>query len=86
MGCLAFDPMHCPQCGPTNREGRKVCGESGSPLPTGRPAYGLTNDPADKFRGGGIVPLPRWLVCPTQPWQTDFTYLMEWAPGAGQLD
>ncbi len=49
--------MRCPRCQTENREGRRFCGECGSPLSLACPACGFPNEPGEKFCGGCGQPL-----------------------------
>jgi integrase len=41
--------MECPSCGATNLEGKKFCGDCGTPLPMRCTACGAENPPGKKF-------------------------------------
>src|SRR5215472_11339790 len=41
--------MECPSCGATNPEGKKFCGDCGTPLPLRCTACGAENPPGKKF-------------------------------------
>jgi len=43
--------MDCPSCGAANLEGKKFCGDCGTPLPMRCTACGAENPPGKKFCG-----------------------------------
>src|SRR5215475_11542621 len=43
--------MECPSCGTANLDGKKFCGDCGTPLPMRCSACGATNPPGKKFCG-----------------------------------
>ena len=43
--------MHCAKCGSDNQDGRKFCGECGTPLTSKCPRCGASNEPSAKFCG-----------------------------------
>jgi class 3 adenylate cyclase/tetratricopeptide (TPR) repeat protein len=45
------DGVLCPSCGAANDEGRKFCGQCGSPLALTCPSCGAANPPSDRFCG-----------------------------------
>src|ERR1700680_4299659 len=52
--------MRCSKCATENREGRKFCGECGSPLNARCASCGAENEPAEKYCGecGGVLARP----------------------------
>src|SRR5215468_11190918 len=43
--------MECPSCGAVNPDGKKFCGDCGTPLPTRCATCGAENPPGKKFCG-----------------------------------
>src|SRR5262245_10356957 len=43
--------MECPSCGAANLDGKKFCGDCGTPLPMRCSACGAANPPGKKFCG-----------------------------------
>jgi Adenylate and Guanylate cyclase catalytic domain/Double zinc ribbon len=66
--------MQCPRCQARNRQGRRFCAQCGAPLAFPCASCGFSNEPGEKFCGGGGLALTPADRPPDSPPRAPHTY------------